>query len=57
MNKIILASASPRRKELLTKITPDFDIIPSDAEEVYPDTLNSMDVSLYLSNLVFNVFV
>ena len=51
MNKIILASASPRRKELLTKITPDFDIIPSDAEEVYPDTLNSMDVSLYLSNL------
>lgn len=51
MNKIILASASPRRKDLLSKITTHFDIIPSDAEETYPDSLNVMDVSLYLSNI------
>lgn len=30
---IILASASPRRKELLSKIFSDFKIIPSDAED------------------------
>ncbi|MCM1289818.1 MAG: Maf family protein [Corallococcus sp.] len=32
--KIILASNSPRRKELLSKIVPAFDIIPSDEPEV-----------------------
>ncbi len=32
-NKIILASASPRRRELLEQIGLTFDIIPSAAEE------------------------
>ncbi len=32
--KWILASASPRRKELLGKILPSFEIQPSDAEEL-----------------------
>ena len=31
--KIILASASPRRKELLSHIVPQFDVIPSDIPE------------------------
>ncbi|MBQ6992256.1 MAG: septum formation inhibitor Maf [Clostridia bacterium] len=31
--KIVLASASPRREELLKKIVEDFDIIPSDIDE------------------------
>ena len=31
MTQIILASASPRRKELLSKITTDFEIIPINA--------------------------
>lgn len=31
--KIILASASPRRKELLKQIVETFDVIPSDADE------------------------
>ena len=31
--KIILASASPRRKELLATILPDFQVIPSTVEE------------------------
>ena len=31
--KIILASSSPRRKELLSKIVKDFEIIPSNFDE------------------------
>ena len=33
MKQIILASASPRRRELLSLIFPEFDVIPSHAEE------------------------
>ena len=51
MKKIILASASPRRKQLLSTIIDNFEIIPSNALEVYPETLDAMDVSLFLSNL------
>lgn len=31
--RVILASGSPRRKELLTLIVPEFDVIPSDIDE------------------------
>lgn len=34
--KIILASSSPRRKELLTSMGLSFDVIPSDADEEVP---------------------
>ena len=37
--KLILASASPRRKELLGKIGMEFDIIPAKGEEVITQTL------------------
>ena len=37
MNTVILASASPRRKELLGLITEEFKIIPSGVEEIVPD--------------------
>ncbi len=37
MNTVILASASPRRKELLGLITEEFTIIPSGVEETVPD--------------------
>lgn len=39
MNKIILASASPRRKELLSQIGLSFDIIASDAQEITKSSL------------------
>lgn len=31
--RIILASASPRRVELLSKLVPSFDILPTNADE------------------------
>ena len=39
MKKIILASASPRRRELLAQIGLEFEVIPSRAEEVITKTL------------------
>lgn len=35
--RIILGSASPRRRELLAKITPDFEILVSDCDETLPE--------------------
>ncbi len=32
--RVILASASPRRRELFAQILPEFEVIPSDAEEI-----------------------
>jgi len=42
----ILASASPRRKELLKKILKDFEVIPSDAEETIPSGISPVDVAI-----------
>ena len=38
MDKIILASQSPRRRELLTQIGLDYQVIPSTVEEVITET-------------------
>ena len=35
MNRLILASASPRRVDLLRSLEVDFDVIPSRAEELH----------------------
>lgn len=47
--KLILASASPRRQELLQKITPDFLVCPSGAEETVPADIPPEAVAAYLS--------
>ena len=47
--KVILASGSPRRKELLKLIVEDFLVIVSNAEEIFKEGLTleeqSMDVA------------
>lgn len=49
MAKIILASASPRRKELMTLLGYDFDIVCADITEVVPENSEPQDVVMALS--------
>jgi septum formation protein len=47
--QIILASSSPRRKELLKKIIPKFKIVPSDYEEDMTKKLSPIEMALEFS--------
>ena len=48
--KLILASNSPRRRELLAGLDVDFDVIVLDGiDESYPQDLKSTDVALYIA--------
>lgn len=49
--KLILASASPRRQQLLQNITKDFTVLPSDAQEIIPKTLLPEQAPEYLSKI------
>ena len=51
MDKVILASASPRRKELLQWICEKYDVIPSTVEEVIPEGLKAQVQAEYLADL------
>lgn len=51
MSKIILASKSPRRQELIKLITEDFICIPSNAPEIVPVNTKPEDVSQVLASL------
>lgn len=51
MDNVILASASPRRKELLGLITKEFKIIPSGVEETVPDGVPPEKQPEYLARL------
>ncbi len=48
MKKIILASASPRRRELLAQIGLEFTVMPSDVEE-NPESTLPQDIVIELS--------
>ena len=48
---VVLASGSPRRRELLHRIFNEFDVIPSDVEEVVPEGLAPCDQAQYLASL------
>jgi septum formation protein len=52
--RMILASASPRRKELLSAIVPNFDIISPKVEEIYPPHISGKAIPEYLSLLKIN---
>lgn len=47
--KFILASASPRRKELLSIYVKDFKIMPADIDETVPDNIVLEDAPLYIA--------
>lgn len=49
--RILLASASPRRRELLRLITPDFDCVSADVDETLPNGISPSDAVLYLSKI------
>lgn len=47
--KIILASASPRRQELLKYIVPEFEILPADIDETPPADIPAEKCAEYLA--------
>mgnify|MGYP003990069365 CR=1 FL=1 len=49
--QIILASNSPRRKELLQEIIPIFKVESKEVEEIYPNNLQGGEIATYLSQL------
>jgi len=47
--RIILASASPRRQELLKFIIPDFEIMPAAVDETLPSGIRANEAAEYLA--------
>lgn len=49
--KIILASGSPRRQQFFKELDLDFEIRVKEVEEIYPDTLQGVEITNYLAKL------
>ena len=49
--KIILASASPRRRELMNIICSDFTVRPVDADERIPEEISAENAAVYLAGV------
>lgn len=47
--KIILASASPRRCELMKLIADSFEVIPADVDETIPEDIPASEAAVYLA--------
>jgi len=56
MKSIILASQSPRRKELLTLLDLEFTVEVRAVDEIFPDNLEVTVVAEYLAKLKASVF-
>lgn len=54
--KILLASQSPRRKELLSSLGFDFEVVKIDCEEILHENIKIEDAAAYLSELKANAF-
>ncbi len=54
--ELILASGSPRRKQLLADLGVSFKVLPKHVEEVYSDQLKREEIPLYLSKLKADAF-
>lgn len=57
MMKILLASQSPRRKELLQKLSFDFNVVSIDCDEIYPKDLPTSEVAGFLSLKKANAYL
>ena len=53
---LILASGSPRRKELLTALGLDFRVEPRFVEEIYPEHLQGAAIAEYLAQIKASPF-
>ena len=56
MKKILLASQSPRRKELLAALSFDFEVVKIDCEEILPENIQPENAAAYLSKLKADTF-
>ncbi len=54
--KLLLASQSPRRKELLSSLGFDFEIVKIDCEEILPQHIKIEEAAAYLSELKADAF-
>jgi len=54
--KILLASQSPRRKELLSSLGFDFEVVKIDCEEILPEHIEIGEAAAYLSELKADAF-
>lgn len=54
--KLLLASQSPRRKELLSNLGFTFEVVKIDCEEIVPEHIPVEDSAAYLSELKANAF-
>jgi septum formation protein len=55
--RIILASRSPRRQQLLRDLGLKFDVIERDFDETYPDNLSGEEIAIYLSERKAKSFI
>jgi septum formation protein len=55
--KLILASGSPRRKELLAGLDLEFELRLRECDENYPSTIGVTDVALYLAKKKASVYL
>ena len=49
--KLVLASASPRRQQLLKELGLEFEVRPADVDEYYPENLGMTAIPEYLAQL------
>jgi len=55
--RLLLASNSPRRKELLSQLGFSFEVIKIDADESYPENLSVSEIAEYISDKKAGYFV
>jgi len=47
--RIILASRSPRRQQMLTELGLEFDVVVREYDEVYPDCFTGKEIAEYIA--------